>query len=151
MTAEERPSQSVMDGLGIAFLTWRRYVQRRLVPYNITLKQTFVLRQLAEKDYLYPSQIARVLFCDRPTATVIVRNMEKKGWVTRQKDTENQKYVRVRITDRGRKKFAEVRHHVDAAISSFDPLACFSEKEKEELEKLLTKLNRHLAEIRQEG
>jgi DNA-binding MarR family transcriptional regulator len=150
LITEERPPLSIMDRLGIAFLTWRRYVQRRLVPYNITLKQTFVLRQLAEKDYLYPSQIARALFCDRPTATVIVRNMEKQGWVTRQKDTENQKFVRVRITDRGKKKFAEVRSHVDAAISSFDPLACFGKKEKEELEKLLTKLNRHLAEIRQE-
>jgi DNA-binding MarR family transcriptional regulator len=147
---EKRVPPSVMDRLGIAFLTWRRYLQRKLVPHGITLKQAFVLRQLVKRDFLYPSQIARLLFCDRPTATVIVRNMERQGWVTRRKDTENQKYVRVNITERGKEKLAEIRPHLEITESSFDPLACCSEKEMEELEKLLTKLNKHLSAIRQE-
>jgi DNA-binding MarR family transcriptional regulator len=147
---EKRVPPSVMDRLGVAFLTWRRYLQRKLVPHNITLKQAFVLRQLVRKDFLYPSQIARLLFCDRPTATVVVRNMERQGWVARRKDTENQKYVRVNITERGKEKLAEIQHHLEITGSSFDPLACFSEEEMGELEKLLTKLNKHLTEIRQE-
>ena len=152
MIEEERifGKPSVMGRLGIAFLTWKRYLQRKLVPYGITLKQAFVLRQLEKRGFLYPSQIARMLFCDRPTATVIVKNMERQGWVERQKDTENQKYVRVSITERGKEKLAEIQPPLGTAESSSNPLVCFSKEEIEELEKLLIKLNEHLKEIRQE-
>jgi len=134
--------------LGIAFLTWRRYLASHLVPYGITLKQAFVLRRLERREYLLPSRIASMLFCDRPTATVIVRNMETHGWVRRERDTQDRRQMRVIITDTGRHKLAEIQEHVWEPIeSSFDPLGCFDQSEIEALDDLLARLVKHLRQL----
>jgi DNA-binding MarR family transcriptional regulator len=132
--------------MATAFLTWRRYLQGFLIPYKITLKQAYVLRQLTRKEFLYPSQIATMLYCDRPTATVIIRNMHKAGWVQREKDEHNRKFVRISITETGRQKLEELQSS-PWANPPFDPLACLSEEEAQELERLLDKLNQHFKQI----
>ena len=55
---------SSMSKLGIIYLTWTRLLQKDLVPYNITLKQQYVLKHLAEIEFLHPSQITDMLFCE---------------------------------------------------------------------------------------
>ena len=55
------------------------------------------------------SKVAEELFCDRPTASVILRNMEKRGWVSRAKDSVNKKHVRIGLLAAGRRKLAQVR------------------------------------------
>lgn len=130
-----------------ASLTWRRYLQRSIDSHKITLKQGFVLQELERREFLYPSQIAEMLYADRPTATVIIKNLERQGWVTREKDPHNRKYVRIKGTDAGREKVAEVEQFI-ATTTLFDPMACFDEEEVKELERLLGKLNKHLKTIR---
>ncbi len=141
---------SAMNRIQIAFLTWKRYHQKHLLPYGITLKQAFLLEQLVERDFMYPAEIASKLFCDRPTVTVIVRNMEKRDWVKRQKDTQNRKRTRVSITAAGRQKIAEVQQSPWGSTDpSHNPLSCFDEAELAELERLLGKLNKRIKEISQ--
>jgi DNA-binding MarR family transcriptional regulator len=137
-----------MRHLSFAFLTWRRYQQRRLVPFGITLKQLHVLRQLSRNDYLYPSQIAEMLFCDRPTATVVVRNMVRQGWVTREQDEQDRRQVRVILTAKGRAKLGEVTRTQPSEVErQIDPLEHFDKDEIAELDRLLTKLNERLRQI----
>ncbi len=148
--SEENIAQNhplVIARMATAFLTWRRYLQGFLAPHQITLKQAYVLRQLIRQEYLYPSDIATMLYCDRPTATVIIRNMEKAGWIQREKDEQNRKFVRISITAAGRQKLNELQAS-PWANPPFDPLECFSEEEVQELEQLLDKLNQHLKQIR---
>lgn len=138
----------IMSKLGIIFLTWRRYLQRDLNPYKMTLKQLYILRQLTKKDFLYPSQLAEMLFCDRPTVTVIINNLEREKWIIREKDPENAKQIRILITDFGREKL----HVVDNTKSSnaekeFDPLACLSEDEKYQFNLLLNKIGKYIEKI----
>jgi len=133
-----------MGRLSVAFLTWRRHLQRNLVPYGITLKQEFVLHQLARKDYLYPSDIAEMLFCDRPTATVIIDNLAKQGWVRREKEEENRKYVRVSLTPVGKQKLTELD---SIQWQDFDPLETFTEDEVNQFDLLLRKLQAHIEEV----
>ncbi len=137
---------SLMSRLGVEFLTWRRYLQRRIAPYNITLKQLHVLSQLDQADYLYPSDIAEMLFCDRPTATVIIDNLEKQAWIQRERDPLNRKFTRISLTHSGRDKLAELE-----AVSwgIVDPLAEFSEDEIRQFDALLNKLNQSLDPIRE--
>ncbi len=137
----------VIARLSVAFLTWRRHLQQGLVPHGITLKQLYLLRQLARREFLYPSRIAELLFCDRPTATVIIRNMEKQGWVSREPDEQDRRQVRVVITGAGRAKLEELAQ-VDRQGEDFDPLGCFDEEEIAELDRLLGKMNEHLKQIR---
>jgi DNA-binding MarR family transcriptional regulator len=146
MSNSSRPNFALfMSRLGVVFLTWRRYLQKGISPYGITLKQQYVLRQLAKTDYLYPSDIAVMLFSDRPTTTVILDNLEKQGWIRREKDNANRKFLRIAITPGGREKLQEL-----AALQPvpFDPLACFSEEEIQQFETLLAKLNKHLDPIK---
>ena len=139
---------SVMSRLSVAFLTWRRHLQRHLVPFGITLKQVYVLRRLVRREFLYPSKIAEMLFCDRPTATVIIRNMEKQGWVTRRQDDQDRRQVRVMITEQGKDKLGEIARSPWSDLErQFDPLGCFSEHEVAELTRLLAKLNKHLEQL----
>lgn len=150
MTNPAAPSGrlSSFDRLSIAFLTWRRLVQRRVAPYGITLKQAFVLHQLADRESLLPSEIAHLLFCDRPTATVIVRNMEKQGWVERQQAELDRRQKRVFLTPAGRAKLDELEERVWAPlVAAVDPLGGLTQKEREELDRLLAKLNRHLRQL----
>ncbi|MBN1875555.1 MAG: winged helix-turn-helix transcriptional regulator [Anaerolineae bacterium] len=149
MTTTRSNQPLAITKMATAFLTWRRYLQGFLVPHDITLKQAYLLRQLVKRAYLYPSQVADMLYCDRPTATVIIKNTERKGWIKREKDPQNRKYVRIMITEAGKEKLAELQTS-PWANPPFDPLACFTEEEVQELERLLNKLNRHLKQIKEE-
>jgi DNA-binding MarR family transcriptional regulator len=112
------------------------------------LKQAFVLRRLETNEFLYPSKIASLLFSDRPTVSVIIRNLVKHGWATQVRDTENRKRKRVIITDEGRDKLAEIKQTSWGSDDpAFDPLACFDEGELQELDRLLGKLNKNLRQI----
>ena len=129
-------------------LKWIRYLQRLFLPFGINMKQFFTLLQLTKRDFLHPAEIAEMLFCDRPTATVIIKNMEKRGWITREKDPENRKRIRVVITPEGLEKFQSIPKSIyKVGHTSFDPIACFSEEEKTELGELLARLNTHLDQI----
>ena len=133
-----------MSMIGVIFLTWKRYLQKRTAEHDITLKQYYLLRKLDRCGYMYPSEIAEDLFCDRPTASVIIRNMEKKGWVVREQDSENRRAVQVLITEAGRTKFEASKSLLK---TDFDPLGCFTQDELTVFEGLLGKLREHLSDL----
>ncbi|MCU6795430.1 MarR family transcriptional regulator [Paenibacillus sp. WQ 127069] len=138
---------SIMSRIGVNFLTWQRYLQKQLVPHQITLKQQYVLRKLVVKTGLNPSQIAELLYCDRPTATVIINNIERQRWVRKSKDSTNRKMVNIEITEEGRDKLASLNQALQEE-EKFDPLSCFTEEEKLQLSTLLNKMTNHLQHIK---
>lgn len=139
---------TLISKIGVIFLTWRRHLQRDLVPHKITLKQQYVLKQLSEKDFLYPSQIAEILFCDRPTVTVIIKNMERDKWIKKEKDVENGKQFRISITEEGHKKLVSLKSTSNLSCrEDFDPLKCLSNDERNQLDVLLTKVLSHIKAI----
>lgn len=138
----EKKNLPVMSRLGVIFLTWRRYLQKDLLPYGITLKQMYVLRQLDIKAYLHPAEIADILFCDRPTATVIIKNMKRYGWIEQERDPENAKRFRITITPAGRDKLCSIAG--SKPKTAFDPLECFTPDELSQFEALLKKLSKHM-------
>lgn len=138
---------TLMALMGTTFLTWRRALQQRYLVGGVTLKQLYLLRQLKAKDFLYPAEIAEMLFCDRPTATVVISNMEKKSWLLREKDPENGRRVRVRLTAQGLAKLAELEALEADWEDSFDPEACFSSEERVQMIGLLKKLENHLSPL----
>lgn len=139
----------LISKMGVIFLSWRRYLQKDLIPHKITLKQQYVLNQLTKKEFLYPSQIADMLFCDRPTATVVIKNMERDGWIKREKDNENGKQIKVYITDKGREKLSALENSIKPADGNgFNPLKCLTEEETKQLDSILTKV---MAYIKTDG
>jgi DNA-binding MarR family transcriptional regulator len=136
-----------MGKLGTSFLIWRRWLARGYAKHGLSLKQYYLLRHLDREDYLYPADIADLLFCDRPTATVVIRNMEKAGWAARTRDPDNGKRFRIVLTDRGRSKLEAARSDPQRPENLFDPLSCFSVEERSTFDALLTKLMDHLEEL----
>lgn len=144
-----KKKEPIMRSLGVASIVWKRYAQKNIHPFGVTINQYEVLRQLKQKGTLNPSDIAEMLFCDRSTATVVIRNMEKKGWVVRQIDTEDHRRFQVTLSLTGLEKYQEIPW--DKATfreTRFQPTACFNKEEKVQLVSLLAKLNLHLDTIK---
>lgn len=132
----------VMSKIGAIFLTWRRCLQKRLLPHDISLKQLYVLRRLQKNEALSPSRIAEMLFCDRPTATYILNTMRRYGWIESGKDPRNLKMRQVRLTAAGREKLNSLSGF--SLEPAFDPMGCFSQEERRQFEDLLAKLFDHI-------
>jgi len=147
----ETKKSPLMEAIGQAFLTWKRYCQREILPYGITLKQFEVLRQLRKRESLYPAEIADMLFCDRPTASVVIKNMEKQGWVKRELDSNDSRRIKVTLEPAGQAKLQEIAwDQPDSKQKRFRPSSCFTRQEKEQLTKLLAKLDQHLIQLKED-
>ncbi len=132
--------------IGVIALSWSRRLQRQLLPHGVTLKQLHVLQELLRREVLSPSQIAEELYADRPTATVIIRNLRKNGWVATEQDPDNRRRACVRITPRGRRKVQKVRQAGFRGNPSLKLEAVFSPEELERLDSYLGRLQRYLEE-----
>lgn len=119
------------------FLEWRRFLQKRLVPYDITLQQLSLLKQLSKREFLSPNEIADWLHCDRPTASVVIKNLEKKEFVYRQKDENNAKYHRIYLSDKGKSFLQDITSSLPALTDN--PFDVLSSEESDMLYSLLDK------------
>lgn len=83
--AVNRLNKSVLDKLGLTYL------------------QYIVLVALYEQDDQIVSALGDKLFLDSSTLTPLLKRLEAMGHVTRQRDPEDERQVRVRLTPQGRK------------------------------------------------
>lgn len=94
---------------------------------------------------MLPIEIAEYLHCDRPTASVIIRNLEKKEYIIRVKDVNNAKYHPVSISDKGTEYLELLNASIPpVTVSPFDVL---TPEENEQLYQLLTKCCNRTKEI----
>ena len=128
-----------MSIMGTVFLSYRRGLQKKLLPLGGTLKQHYVLRQLIKREYLLPSEIAEELYCDRPTASVIIKNLLKQGWITKYKDPANGKYFRITITEKGREQAEKA---CGVIHPEYDPLSVLDAEERKQFIVLLKKIKK---------
>jgi len=139
---EKAMKLSIIARIGIIALTWSRFLQKQLLPHDITVKQIYLLKQLIKTDFLYPADIADLLFCDRPTASVIIRNLEKKGWLEKKADPDDGKRFQVSITLAGAKMVHQVLESGYKGDKTFDPESVLTPDEAELLENLLIKIQK---------
>ena len=124
----------------------RRYLQIGLETQGLTLNQNRLLLMLSRRPYLNPSEAAELLNCDRPTASVIARNLEKKGWVSRQTDPENRRRVRIGLTDSGRAKAQETLSWGRRFKGDFDPMEGFDDHDAAPIKQGLERINAYIAD-----
>jgi MarR family transcriptional regulator, organic hydroperoxide resistance regulator len=70
---------------------------------GLTYPQYLVLVVLYEQDNQTVSALGDKLFLDSSTLTPLLKRLEAFGHLTRQRDPEDERQVRVRLTPRGRK------------------------------------------------
>jgi DNA-binding MarR family transcriptional regulator len=100
---------------------------------------------LNKREFLLPLEIADYLHCDRPTASVIIKNLEKKALIYRKKDEKNSKFHRIYISKVGQEYIQMIDSSVPKlTVSPFDIL---SQEEKEQLLMLLDKCCSRMKDI----
>ena len=135
----------IYEDLSWIFLEWRRYQQRRLQPFGITIQQYSLMREIAKSGSMCANQAADFLHCDAPTLSVIISNLRKKGLIDRVMDENDRRKCRIVITEAGINKLDRIRREITPVKSR--PFDCLSSEKLELLTEMLAAGKAHLKEI----
>lgn len=75
---------------------------------GLTYPQYVALVALSEEDGQTVSQLGQKLFLESSTLTPLLKRLEASGYVTRRRDSEDERQVRVNLTPQGRSVFEKV-------------------------------------------
>lgn len=73
-----------------------------LQPWGLTYPQYLVMLALWENDDCMVSELGERLFLDSGTLTPLLKRMESTGWLQRQRDSADERRVRIVLTAAGR-------------------------------------------------
>lgn len=108
---------------------------KRLEPFDVTPVQYAVLYCLWKGDKTTPKEIAAELKLENSTISGILDRMEKKDLLKRQVSTEDRRYIKVVLTEKGATLEKPVLDTIDTA--NIDILADISDEEQQILKKNL--------------
>ena len=120
----------------------RWHLDELLKPSGITAVQYTALTVLEQHDGLPAAQLARRSFVTAQSTADLVRALEQRGLVTRQRNLENRRELAIRLTDAGRKLLAEYAEDVQALERRM--VGAFTERQVDQLRISLTKAWRAL-------
>ncbi|MCQ4159546.1 MarR family transcriptional regulator [Roseomonas sp. GC11] len=115
-----------------------------LEALGLTYPQYLVLLQLWERDDRSVRELGEGLFLDSGTLTPLLKRMEAAGLLTRQRDAQDARLVRIRLTERGLAMQEQVRGLRQA-------MACTLDAPQPELDSLREQLKRLAARLRGAG
>ena len=110
--------------------------------HQLTPTQFSVLETLYSKGDLRIQDLIDSLLATSGNMTVVIRNMVRDGWITRETDPEDRRAYLVSITDAGRKKIEEALPDHIKNIQRL--MQVFNSGEQAELTELLKKF-KHIA------
>jgi MarR family transcriptional regulator, organic hydroperoxide resistance regulator len=104
--ADPSETQNLDDFLCFAIYSTNLAVNRMNKPVldelGLTYLQYIVLVALYEQDDQIVSGLGEKMFLDSSTLTPLLKRLETMGHITRQRDPEDERQVRVRLTPQGR-------------------------------------------------
>ncbi|MCS7202335.1 MAG: MarR family transcriptional regulator [Dictyoglomus sp.] len=107
--------------------------------------QAPVLLLLQEKEGLIQKDIVRELKIKPSTVTLILRRMERRGLIRKEKDKEDKRYSRIYLTNEGKKFISNLREVFN--ILEKECFMNFSEDEKELLKNFLKRIRDNLRKL----
>lgn len=107
-----------------------------LKPLGLTYTQYIVFMVLWEKEHVTVGQLGSMLHLDAGTLTPLLKNLEKEGYVTRERSKEDERVTIISITEKGDKLKEKCKDIPLELAKSGSPL---SEKEAAQLYNLLYK------------
>lgn len=105
--------------------------------------QGFALVHLWHHDGIPQRELSQAMHIRPASVTNMLQRMERDGWISRERDVEDQRLVRVFITRKAkalRKEAREVFRQMEAELN-----AVYTEEEQETLHRLLMKLHDRFA------
>ena len=113
-------------------------IHRNLTSVGLTLSQFAVLEALYHLGPLYQTEIGKKLLRSSGNITMVIDNLEKRGYVKRERKKEDRRYMMVRLTDVGFDLIRKVFPPHAALISR--EMSVLSESEQKTLAQLCKKL-----------
>ncbi|MEL6150232.1 MAG: MarR family transcriptional regulator [Chloroflexota bacterium] len=109
-----------------------------LSDYNLTLSQFSALEALYHLGTLSQVDVARKLLKSTGNITTVLKNLEKRDLITRERNSADNRYMDVAITQQGRDLIeGMLTKHIAGIV---DEMAILSAEEQEELARLCKKL-----------
>ena len=122
--------------------TFAKKTYEDIRSYGLTTAQFGVLECLGHLGPLTLGELCRKQLVSGGNMTVVVDNLEKEGLVGRVQSKEDRRSIRVELTTKGKKLFDEI--FVKHAKCVTGLAGSLTEKEQEELARLLKKLGTSL-------
>lgn len=113
----------------------RRY-KPVLDPLELTYTQYLVMMVLWEEESINIKDLGEKLFLDSGTLTPVVKKLESKGYIERNRCVEDERCVIVNLTKEGR-KLADIAKAVPCKMSE---CALLDEKDSKDLMRILHKM-----------
>ena len=117
--------------------TFRAAESHVFKDHQLTPTQFSVLETLYSKGDLRIQNLIDSILATSGNMTVVIRNMVRDGWITRETDPEDRRAYLVSITDAGRKKIEEALPDHIKNIQRL--MQVFNSNEQAELQELLKK------------
>jgi len=124
-------------------LVVRWHLEELLKPAGITATQYTALTVLEQHDGLPAAQLARWSFVTAQSTADLVRALEQRGLITRERNPENRRELSIRLTDAGRALLAEYAEVIQALEQRM--VDDFAERQVDQLRTALAKAWRALA------
>lgn len=102
MTDTLHPSQMLCFALYSAAHAMQAAYKPLLDPLGLTYPQYLALSALWAEDGQTVGQIGAALMLDSNTLTPLLKRLEQAGWITRRRDSSDERQVRLTLTDAGR-------------------------------------------------
>jgi MarR family 2-MHQ and catechol resistance regulon transcriptional repressor len=113
-------------------------VSRTMSAAGLTISQFGVLEALHHKGPLCQRDIAVKILKSTGNITLVIDNLEKQGLVTRERTSEDRRYLTIRLTGQGETLIRTVFADVEAAI--IVEMSALTADEQETLGRLCKKL-----------
>ncbi len=119
-------------------------VVRRYKPYlddiDLTYTQYIAMLVLWEREQVTVKELGELLFLDSGTLTPVLKKLEKKGYLTRERSKEDERILMVTVSDQGMKLREQ-------AVEIPQKMGCCLDLSREEVEQLYQLLYKVLGKL----
>lgn len=116
--------------------------------YDLTSSQYGVLECIYLKGEMCINELIERQISTSGTMTVIVKNLEKKKYITKKSSIEDKRYFKIGLTKEGRQLVEKILPERKEQLNDFNSI--FTEEEKDDLLNILYKVKRRYKEVKDE-
>lgn len=139
-----KKSMAVYISMSRVINTLRRENNKLILKHNLTLGQFAVMEALYSKGRLSTGEVMEKILTTSGNIPVIVKNLEKDGFITRKQDESDKRRFILDLTDKGKDLMDEI---VPENLKFMDELiSLWDDDDKEELIILMNKFRRKYEE-----
>lgn len=81
---------------------------------RLSMSEVFALGELSESDTLSQQDLADRLGLEKSTVSRLASNLERRGWLSRERDAANRRFYRLGLTSQGREVARQIGGHFQA-------------------------------------